>query len=72
MDMVIHFPDELGKRVREQPDANDFIVKAAQTALEKQILGKELAESATQGDRGEYADPEEIEAFFDRWNSDAG
>jgi len=70
MDLVIHLPDELGKRLQEQPDTNEFIVRAAQEALEKRMLAQELETSAAQGDRGEYADPKKLAAFFDKWKMD--
>ena len=72
VDLVIQFPDSVGQRLRRRSDANDFVVKATQAALEKQMLAQELAESAAQADRGEYADEEELKKFFDKWNADEG
>ncbi len=72
MDLTFQFPDELGRRLQDWPNANAFVVQATQAAFEKQALAQELAESAAQGDRGEYADPKDIERFFDKWNADAG
>ena len=70
MDLTIRIPEELGRRIKEQPDLNDFMVKAAQAALEERGLAQRLAKSAAQADRGEYADPKKLEAFFDKWKTD--
>ena len=68
--LVIHFPDEIKHHLQKQPDPSAFVVKATKAALEKQRLAQELAESAAQADRGEYADPKDLEAFFDKWKTD--
>lgn len=67
MDMVVHLPDELGKKVREQPDPNEFLVKAAQTAIEDQTIARRLAKSQAQSERGEDA-TEEVNVFFSEWS----
>ena len=70
MDLTIHVPDKLGQRIKEQSDPDSFMVKAAQAAFEEQVLAQRLAKSAAQADRGEYADPKKLEAFFDKWKTD--
>ena len=67
MDLVIHFPDELRQQLQEQPDANNFVVKATQAALEDQMIARRLAKSSEQGRRGEYA-TDEVNAFFAQWS----
>nr|CRH07655.1 protein of unknown function [Candidatus Magnetococcus massalia] len=66
MDMVIHFPDKMGKVLQQKKDLQEFVVKATQAALEKQHIAESLAESAAQGDQGEYASEEEMRRFFAR------
>ena len=70
MDLVIHFPDEMRQHLQEQSDTNEFVVRATQIALEEQVLAQRLAKSAAQADRGEYADPKKLEAFFNKWSDD--
>ena len=67
MELVIQIPDELGKQINSQPDPNEFLVKAAQAALEDQMIAKRLAKSSEQGRRGEYA-TDEVNAFFAQWS----
>ena len=67
MDFTIHVSDALGRKIQEQPDPNDFIIKAAQVALEDQIIARRLAQSSEQGRRGEYA-TSEINTFFAKWS----
>ncbi|MGN7613966.1 hypothetical protein ACQZV8_18005 [Magnetococcales bacterium HHB-1] len=71
MDVMVHFPDEIGQQLQKQPDLNDFIVKAAQMALEEQMIAQRLTRSQEQSDRGEDA-TEEVEAFFAKWNDNEG
>jgi hypothetical protein len=72
MDMVIHFPDEIGKKLQEQQDANGLVVNATLAALEKQFIAQELSESSAQGNRGEYASEAEMAAFFSKWSRHEG
>ena len=58
-----NLPEELGRKVKEQPDPNGFIVKAAQVAIEGQMIAQRLARSQEQSERGEDA-TEEVEAFY--------
>jgi hypothetical protein len=58
MDFTIHVPDEIGQKIKAQPDPNEFFVKAAQVALEDQMIARRLAKSSAQGRRGEYATDE--------------
>jgi len=67
MDLTIHVPEELGQKIKKQPDPNNFIVMAAQVALEDQIIARRLAKSSEQGRRGEYA-TDEVNAFFAQWS----
>ena len=68
MDIVINFPDEMEQDLMKRPDAQEFVVKATQAALEKEFISVNLAESSAQGDRGEYASDEEMSEFFAQWS----
>ena len=67
MDFTIHVPDEIGQKIKAQPDPNEFFVRAAQVALEDQMIARRLAKSSAQGRRGEYA-TDEVNAFFAQWS----
>ena len=58
MDFTIHVPDEIGKKIKEQPDPNEFFVRAAQLALEDQMIAQQLEQSRLQGG---YSDAEKSE-----------
>ena len=68
MDIIVSFPDNLGKEISQLPDHNDLIVDATQQALRKRWLDKQAATSLKQADNGEYADENEVKAFFDQWS----
>ena len=71
INLTIRVPEELGRKLKEQPDPNDFMVKAVHAALEDQIIAQRLARSQEQSERGEDA-TEEVEAFFSKWDDNAG
>ncbi len=71
MDMTIHFPDELGKRIQQLPDGNDLVVRATQVALERRVIAERLERSSQQGNQGDYA-TDAVGAFFDKWSTHAG
>ena len=71
MDLTIHVPDKLGRKIKEQSDPSGFMVKAAQVAFEDQMIAQRLARSQEQSERGEDA-TEEVEAFFAKWDDNAG
>lgn len=71
MDLTIYMPEELGRKIKEQPDPNGFMVKAVQSAFEDQMIAQRLARSQEQSERGEDA-TEEVEVFFAQWDDNAG
>lgn len=67
MKFTIHVPDELGQKIKKQPDTDAFFINAAQAVFEEQMIALRLAKSSEQGKRGEYA-TEEVDAFFAQWS----
>ena len=71
MNLTINMPKSLGRKIKAQSDPDDFMVKAAQSALEDQMIALRLARSQEQSEGGEDA-TEEVEAFFAKWDDNAG
>ncbi len=68
MDIIVRFPDNLGKEISQMPDHNDLIVHATQKALQERWLNDQTAKSLKQADNGEYADEAEVKRFLDKWS----
>ncbi|MBF0448190.1 MAG: hypothetical protein HQL67_08330 [Magnetococcales bacterium] len=49
------------------PNRDEFLEDAVKQALEDRLLAEDIALSIQEADRGEYADDEEVKAFFDKW-----
>ena len=67
VDMVIQFPDELGQELKEQANANAFVVHATKKAMLEQWQDEEVRKGIAEADAGEFASDEEVEAFFTKW-----
>lgn len=67
MDITIHFPENVGKAVKELPNANTFLVEATKQALKNKSLADDIALSIQEADQKEYA-TQEVRSFFAKWN----
>ena len=68
MDIMVHFPDDVGKAVSQQPNVNEFLVNAAKNALRDRFLDEHTEIALQEAERGEYA-TEEVSAFFAQWSN---
>ena len=72
MDVMLHLPDRLGKKLTELPDYNNFAAKVLQDALADQAeLDRYHRAKIKKGVQavkaGQFADEKDVEAFFDQW-----
>ncbi len=72
MNVTLHLPDQLGKKLTEMPDYERFAERALRKALaDKAALEQyhqEKIEKGIQAAReGRFAEDQDVEAFFDQW-----
>ena len=72
MDVLLHLPNRLGRKLTNLPDDNSFAAKVLQDALDEQAkIDRYQQEKIQNGIRaaksGQFAADKDVETFFDKW-----
>ena len=68
MDVLLHLPDRLGRKLTKRPDYNDFAAKVLRDALDLDQQHRAKIKNGVRAARdNDFADDKDVEAFFDQW-----